>query len=113
MNDTIEIDWEQLHHVSEDDPEFELELLTMLAEDVKIHIADLRQAAVDRDTESIAHEAHYIKGASANVGVTSIATLAKQVEAIARDRLNSDPAPLIDRMAIDLERLESYIATRN
>lgn len=112
MNDRIDIDWEQLHQVSEDDPEFELELLTMLAEDVKIHIEDLRQAVIDKDAVKIGHEAHYIKGASANVGITSIAALAKQIETYARDRqLASINAP-IDQMTIDLGYLETYIATR-
>jgi HPt (histidine-containing phosphotransfer) domain-containing protein len=113
MNDFIDIDWEQLHQVSEDDPEFELELLTMLAEDVKIHIGDLRQAIVDRDAAAIAHEAHYIKGASANVGIIGITQLAKQIEQLAREQLPNDPAPLVEQMAIDIERLEAYIATKN
>ncbi|WP_295615320.1 Hpt domain-containing protein [Chamaesiphon sp. GL140_3_metabinner_50] len=112
MNDRIDIDWEQLHQVSEDDPEFELELLTMLAEDVKIHIEDLRQAVIDKDLVKIGHEAHYIKGASANVGITSIAALAKQVETLARDRQLVNINAPIDQMAIDLGYLETYIATR-
>ncbi|WP_310481565.1 Hpt domain-containing protein [Chamaesiphon sp. VAR_48_metabat_403] len=112
MNDRIDIDWEQLHQVSEDDPEFELELLTMLAEDVKIHIEDLRQAVIDKDIVKIGHEAHYIKGASANVGITSIAALAKQIETCARDRQLANINAPIDQMAIDLGYLETYIATR-
>jgi HPt (histidine-containing phosphotransfer) domain-containing protein len=112
MNDRIDIDWEQLHQVSEDDPEFELELLTMLAEDVKIHIEDLRQAVIEDDAVKIAHEAHYIKGASANVGITSIAALAKQIETLARDGQLADLTAPIDRMSIDLGYLETYIASR-
>ena len=113
MNDLIDIDWEQLHQVSEDDPEFELELLTMLAEDVKIHIAELRQAIADRDPIAIAHEAHYIKGASANVGIVSITTVANQIERLATEKLMPNAALLVEQMAIDLGRLEAYLATRN
>jgi HPt (histidine-containing phosphotransfer) domain-containing protein len=112
MNDFIDIDWEQLHQVSEDDPEFELELLTMLAEDVKIHINDLRQAVVDRDAKTIATEAHYIKGASANVGIISITAAAKQIEALAREQKLEDTAKIVEKMATDLSSLETYIATR-
>ena len=112
MNESIDIDWEQLHQVSENDPEFELELLTMLAEDVKIHINDLRQAVVDRDTAAIAHEAHYIKGASANVGIVGMTKFAKQIEQLAREELATDPAPIVEQMASDLDRLEAYLATR-
>jgi HPt (histidine-containing phosphotransfer) domain-containing protein len=112
MNDLIDIDWEQLHQVSEDDPEFELELLTMLAEDVKIHIDDLRQAVIDRDVKAIASEAHYIKGASANVGIIRITAAAKQLETLARAQQLGDAAALVEQMAIDLNSLEAYIATR-
>jgi HPt (histidine-containing phosphotransfer) domain-containing protein len=112
MNDLIDIDWEQLHQVSEDDPEFELELLTMLAEDVKIHIEDLRRAVVEGDAIGIGHEAHYIKGASANVGIVSITALAKQIEHLAREQQLSSINPLIAQMAIDLGHLETYLATR-
>jgi HPt (histidine-containing phosphotransfer) domain-containing protein len=112
MNDLIDIDWEQLHQVSEDDPEFELELLTMLAADVKIHIADLRQAVIDRDIIEITNEAHYIKGSSANLGMIGIAGLAKRIEQIAREKLLSDPTALVEQMAIDISHLETYLATR-
>ena len=112
MNDFADIDWEQLHQVSEDDPEFELELLTMLAEDVKIHIDELRQAVACRDILAIGHEAHYIKGASANVGIISITAAAKQIEALAANQLLADIVPIIEQMAIDLNHLESYLATK-
>jgi HPt (histidine-containing phosphotransfer) domain-containing protein len=109
MNDFTDIDWEQLHQISEDDPEFELELLTMLAEDVKIHIADLHQAVIDRDLIAIGHEAHYIKGASANVGIISITAAAKKIEQLARAELLTEIAPIVAQMSIDLGNLESYL----
>ena len=113
MNDFADIDWEQLHQISEDDPEFELELLTMLAEDVKIHIEELRQAVACRDLLAIGHEAHYIKGASANVGIISITAAAKQIEALAADNQITNITPIIEQMSIDLNHLESYLATMN
>jgi HPt (histidine-containing phosphotransfer) domain-containing protein len=112
MNDFADIDWEQLHQVSEDDPEFELELLTMLAEDVKIHIVDLRQAVVDRDLAAIGHEAHYIKGASANVGIISLTAAAKQIEQLASEKFIAEITPLITQMSINLGHLETYLATK-
>jgi HPt (histidine-containing phosphotransfer) domain-containing protein len=112
MNDFADIDWEQLHQISEDDPEFELELLTMLVEDVKIHIDELRQAVACRDIVAIGHEAHYIKGASANVGIISITAAAKQIEVLAANQQIADITPIIEQMAIDLSRLESYLATK-
>jgi HPt (histidine-containing phosphotransfer) domain-containing protein len=113
MNDFIDIDWEQLHQVSEDDPEFELELLTMLAEDVRVHITDLHQAAINRDPIALANEAHYIKGASANVGIMSIAALAKQLEQLASSEPSADTVALVEKMAIEIDRLEAYLVTRS
>ncbi len=112
MNDFADIDWEQLHQISEDDPEFELELLTMLAEDVKIHLDELRQAVADRDILAIGHEAHYIKGASANVGIISLTAAAKQIEALATNQQIADITPIIEQMAIDLSHLETYLDSR-
>jgi HPt (histidine-containing phosphotransfer) domain-containing protein len=112
MNDFADIDWEQLHQISEDDPEFELELLTMLAEDVKVHIDELRQAVACRDMLAIGHEAHYIKGASANVGIISITAAAKKIEALATNQLLPDIIPIIEQMSIDLRHLETYLATK-
>jgi PAS domain S-box-containing protein len=113
MNDSIEIDWEQLHQVSEDNPEFELELLTMLAEDVKVHIEDLDRAVAQSDAAAIAQEAHYIKGASANVGVISISNLAKQIEHQARNQQLEGANLIVKEMAHNLSKLEAYLSTRN
>jgi HPt (histidine-containing phosphotransfer) domain-containing protein len=113
MNDCIDIDWEQLHQVSEDDPEFELELLTMLAEDVKIHIEDLHQAIVDNNPSEIASEAHYIKGASANVGIIGLSSLAKQIEHASQSKVaDRGTIDLVERMRVELGNLEAYLATR-
>ena len=109
----IDIDWEQLHQVSEDDPEFELELLTMLAEDVKLHIEDLRQAVIKGDVEAISHEAHYIKGASANVGVRRVTNLAKQLEQLARQQAPTEnSAPIVEQLAIEIGKLEAYLTSQ-
>jgi HPt (histidine-containing phosphotransfer) domain-containing protein len=113
MNDLIDIDWERLHQISEDDTEFELELLTMLAEDVKLHIDDLRQAVMNGEAEAIAHEAHYIKGASANVGVRRIAALSKEIEQLAREQSRSDTSTtLVEQIAVEVGNLEAYLRSK-
>jgi HPt (histidine-containing phosphotransfer) domain-containing protein len=112
MNNPIEIDWEQLHQISEDSPDFELELLQMLAEDVTLHIDELRGAIGRQDIQTIVHEAHYIKGASANVGIVQMAQAAKQVEQIGREGRFDGAGELVDRMADVLTQLEAYLATQ-
>jgi HPt (histidine-containing phosphotransfer) domain-containing protein len=113
MNDCIDIDWEQLHQVSEDDPEFEFELLTILAEDVKSHIEGLHKAVVNNNRSEIASEAHYIKGASANVGIIGLSSLAKQIEHVPHDKIaDRSTIDLVERMRVELGHLEAYLATR-
>ncbi len=113
MNERIDIDWERLHQISEGDTEFELELLTMLAEDVKLHIEDLRQSVTNGDAKAIAHEAHYIKGASANVGARRLATLAKELEQLAREQNLTDVMThLVEQMAIEVANLQAYLELR-
>jgi HPt (histidine-containing phosphotransfer) domain-containing protein len=111
MNNQIEIDWEQLHQISEDSPEFERELLEMLAEDVTIHLDELRGAIERRDLETMLHESHYIKGASANVGIVDMALAARQVEDLARASTLDGAMPLVERMFAVLTQLENYLAT--
>jgi HPt (histidine-containing phosphotransfer) domain-containing protein len=84
-----------------------------MTQNVKIHVGDLRQAVVDRDMTAISNEAHYIKGASANVGIIGITNLAKQIEQLAREQLPTDPLPLVEQMAIEISHLETYLAARS
>jgi HPt (histidine-containing phosphotransfer) domain-containing protein len=113
MNSSVNINWEQLHQISEDNPEFELELLSMLAEDVKDHITALRGAIVGRDLTAIVHEAHYIKGASANVGAIDLASAAKQIEHLARESKLEGSLELVAQMEVGLAQLENFLASEN
>jgi HPt (histidine-containing phosphotransfer) domain-containing protein len=105
----IEIDWEQLHQISENCPQFELELLTMLTMDVKEHLANLRRAIVNNDLVELALEAHYIKGASANVGVSKISELASNLEVLAKSKQLHRSLDIVREMELNLELLEAFI----
>jgi len=67
-----------------DDPEFIKELLQLYLTDAQERVAALQAASVPLQWETIAHEAHQLKGASANVGAEGIRALAQQLEELAR-----------------------------
>ncbi|MEH2239330.1 MAG: response regulator [Nostoc sp.] len=59
----LPIDWERLHQLSENDPEFELELLQIFVEDIQPRLEVMRIAIAAHDFEQLAREIHQIKGA--------------------------------------------------
>jgi hypothetical protein len=67
----LAIDWEHLHRISGNDEEFELNLLRVCVEDIKPRLEIIIAAIASDDFGQIAREAHYLKGASANVGATA------------------------------------------
>jgi len=74
------IDWDQLHHLSDGNKEFELELLQMFIHDAENQLRTLEAAIASSDFDSIEHAAHQIKGAGANIGLTSIAAIGDRLE---------------------------------
>jgi hypothetical protein len=67
-----QIDWKRLHQLSENNSEFELELLQMFVEDIQPRLEILKIAIADNNYEQIAIQIHQIKGASANIGATTM-----------------------------------------
>lgn len=80
MSSNFVINWEHLHHLSDGNEEFELELLQTFVEDTQRHLQALESAIVHQDTLRLEHEAHHIKGSSANLGLTAMQATATQLE---------------------------------
>ncbi|WDD36630.1 ATP-binding protein (plasmid) [Nostoc sp. UHCC 0926] len=76
----LPIDWERLHQLSENNPEFELELLQLFVEDIQPRLEIIKIAIAADNFEQLAREIHQIKGASANVGATTMHLAAEKLE---------------------------------
>lgn len=76
----LQIDWEHLHQLSDNSPEFELDLLELFTEDTQAHLKTLAAAIASSDFPQIKRLAHHIKGAAANVGIETIRAIANQIE---------------------------------
>ncbi len=76
----LQINWERLSQISDDDEEFQLELLNMLAADIAEQVVVIGRAIDQKSGKELRELGHYLKGATANVGVESVASIAKQLE---------------------------------
>jgi signal transduction histidine kinase/CheY-like chemotaxis protein len=74
------IDWEHLHLICDGNEEFKFELLQIFVEDTAEHLAKLATAIATQDFQSLEHQAHHIKGASANVGLKTMHAIASELE---------------------------------
>lgn len=74
------IDLDRLNEISDGDLEFQQEILQMFVEDVSQKLVALQQGIEAGDLENIIHQAHAIKGASANLGIESMQEIARELE---------------------------------
>ncbi|MEN9273845.1 MAG: ATP-binding protein [Gloeomargarita sp. DG02_4_bins_56] len=84
------INQDYLRQAFGDDPEFIQELLALYLSDAQERVAALRQASDPVQWERIRHEAHQLKGASANVGATGMQDLARTLEDLATAQQHPD-----------------------
>lgn len=74
------IDWDYLATLSGGDREFEQELLQTFVEDAQLRLTSLVAALTSGNLDQVKRDAHHLKGASANVGITAIKNVAAQLE---------------------------------
>ncbi|MEH1873557.1 response regulator [Nostoc sp.] len=79
----LPIDWKRLHQLSENNSEFELELLQIFVDDIQPRLEVIKIAIATYDFEQLALEAHQIKGTSANIGATTMHLAAEKLEQLA------------------------------
>ncbi|OUL29538.1 ATPase [Nostoc sp. T09] len=103
------INWEHLHQLSENNTEFEFELLQIFVEDTQAHLEATKAAIASNDFQQIAQEAHHLKGASANVGVTAMQRAAEQLEQLAHHQEHRGTTKLIDDLAESLKQIQVFL----
>jgi HPt (histidine-containing phosphotransfer) domain-containing protein len=108
----LPIDWNHLHQISDHNSEFELELLHLFAEDTKHHLKQLATAIATQDFSALEHQAHYIKGSSANLGLRSMQTAASILEIQARNHQLNQPASQLLVLQQTLEALHIFLAVK-
>ncbi|MBW4614431.1 MAG: response regulator [Desmonostoc vinosum HA7617-LM4] len=103
----LAIDWQHLHQLSENNPEFELELLQIFVEDTQPRLEVVKSAIATSDFLQISREAHHLKGASANIGATTMRLAAEKLEQLAHQSERRGSSELI----LELEEFVKHIQT--
>lgn len=107
----LSIDWQHLHQICDSNEEFELELLQTFVEDSQLHLKKLEAAIKTQDFEALESEAHHIKGASTNLGLTTIYKLASMLEQQARQKQPLGTLELLVGLQTSLTELEMFLAS--
>ncbi|MEH1981662.1 MAG: ATP-binding protein [Nostoc sp.] len=105
----LPIDWERLHQLSENNPEFELELLQMFVEDIEPRLEIIKVAIATHDFDQIALQIHQIKGSSANMGITTMRLAIEKIEQLAYDQERGGTTDLIVELEEFLKRIQEFL----
>ncbi|MEA5623398.1 response regulator [Nostoc sp. UHCC 0251] len=105
----LPIDWERLHQLSENNPEFELELLQIFVEDIQPRLEVLKIAIADYDFEQVALQTHQIKGASANVGAITMHLAAEKLEQLAHKQERRGSTNLISELEEFVKLIQEFL----
>ncbi len=103
------IDWQYLQQVSAGNNAFEIEVLQVLLSAVPERLQTLESAIAVHDFAQMEQAAHYIKGATASLGVRSIEKLAGRLEQQARQRQLDHPEQLLLLIKQDLTGLQQEV----
>ena len=103
------VDWEHLHQISENDPEFELELLQMFVEDTQSRLEATKAAINESDFQSFGQEAHHLKGSSSSVGAIGINLAAEKLEQLVLSKERRNAANLISELEEYVNRIQAFL----
>jgi len=108
----IEIDFDRLEEVSLGEVELKGELLAALLEVIRLNLEAIKQAESVNDYSTVARCAHQLKGAAANMGISSLQAIATELERQAKAENLSNAADLL--IALESQRLgvQSYVSNQ-
>ncbi len=92
------------------DKEFLEEILQEFVSSMPQQLEALETAVTGGDGESIAHQAHTMKGASANLGADDMAAIALKLEQMGKESDLSGARQAIDELGKELQRLKDFSA---
>jgi HPt (histidine-containing phosphotransfer) domain-containing protein len=95
--------------ISDNSPEFELELLQLFTEDSLTYLQRLRQAILMNEFFAVEQAAHHIKGSSANVGAIVMQIAAEKLEKQAHQQNLVETDALITELASSLQLIQRFI----
>ncbi|MDZ8105272.1 MAG: response regulator [Nostoc sp. DedQUE12a] len=103
------INWEHLHQVSDNDTQFELNLLQIFVQDIKPRLEIMKSAIALYDFGQIVREAHYLKGSSGNIGATAMYLAVDKLEQQALQQEHKGATKLISEIEEFVNRIQKFL----
>jgi PAS domain S-box-containing protein len=92
------IDWTYIDSIADGSEEFKAELLQTFFESTSESLEQLKQAIAAKNYLEIARIAHYIKGASSNLGMISIAAIADDLQLVGKNQNEENIQEMFKKM---------------
>ncbi|MBD2456041.1 response regulator [Nostoc sp. FACHB-87] len=108
-SNTFFIDWEHLHQLSENDAEFELQLLEIFVEDMQSRLESIKAAIANSDFQQMAQQTHQIKGTTNNIGAKSMYLAAEKLEQLALYQERRGSTELIAELEDFVNRVKAFL----
>jgi CheY-like chemotaxis protein len=109
-NWNVHLDLARLHQLSDDNPEFEQELLLLYLSDTKTQLQQLQKGVEQQDLWQIEQVAHHIKGASASIGAGRLEAIAEAIEQYARQQQLELASSLTTKLEQSFDQLQKVWA---
>lgn len=110
MNPThLPLDWTFLNILAEEDPQFAQELLKIYCEDGQVCMQRLIQAIETENYDLLYSMAHYLTGASSNVGAIHIVTYARKLEELAHQKEIGNAMDLVKLIQSDFQKIQELL----
>jgi two-component system sensor histidine kinase/response regulator len=95
----------------EDSPRLVADLIAVYLEELGSRLGTLQAAAAAEDADSLAREAHALKGASLSLGATPLAALCAEIEAVGGSRRLESITTLLDHLAAEASRVKDALSS--
>jgi len=109
--DQFPIEWDYLQTLADGDPNFAIELLQIFIKDLQTQLPVLKNAIEVQNFKQITATAHYLKGASSNVGAKEMESLMRSLEAQGKSEVLDGAELIYASMAHNFQTLATWVQT--
>ncbi|WP_448562401.1 Hpt domain-containing protein [Trichothermofontia sp.] len=106
------INWDYLHDLSGNNPEFEQEILTLFCDDTATRLQELQTALATQDLATAKAIAHHLKGSASNLCLTEMQACAIAIEGHLLHNHPDQANALLPELAQQLQHLQATVRSR-
>ncbi|MCT7972648.1 Hpt domain-containing protein [Laspinema olomoucense] len=104
------VNLDRLQEISGGDREFEREILQAFIEDAWVSLNLLKNFLTLNDYDAFSHQAHQLKGSSANMGIPMIQNIALELDTKGQQQNIQGTEPDLENIEKILHELEEYLS---